>query len=52
MKKLNQKAFSEQIAGYSLKELAFYAGHIFLATIEMDSSADNLLFKALGFSDY
>jgi hypothetical protein len=44
MKKLNQKAFSEQIAEYSAKELAFCAGHIFLALLKADDSTDNIAY--------
>ncbi len=44
MKKLNQKAFSEQISEYSVKELAFCLGHIFLAMIKRNSSSDNIAY--------
>jgi hypothetical protein len=42
MKKLNQKAFSEQISEYTLKELSFCLGHLFLAIIKRESSADDV----------
>ena len=44
MKKLNQKAFSDQIAEYSLKELAFCTAHIFLRFLEFGDSSEDIKF--------
>ena len=42
MKKLNQKAFSAQIAQYTLKELSFCLGHIFLAFVRACPASEDV----------
>jgi hypothetical protein len=44
MKKLNQKAFSDQISEYSIKELAFCAGHIFSRILEFGDSSEDIIY--------
>jgi hypothetical protein len=42
MKKLNQRAFSEQISEYSLKELSFCIAHIFSRILEFGYSSEDI----------
>jgi hypothetical protein len=42
MKKLNQKAFSDLISEYSLKELSFCIVHIFLRILEFGNSLEDI----------